>query len=79
VFIVLSCFSLAVAGGDHGDSGSLDHKVPVEGKSGLNLWLAVLYNDNRFLFAVVVTFTMAALGMAVGYISNLALRRLGLK
>jgi len=79
LFILLFCFSPAYAEGDHGDSGSLEHKVPVDNKSGVNLWLAVLYNDHRFLFALVVTFSMAIMGIIVGYASNVVLKRIGLK
>ena len=78
-FIVLFCFLPAFAGGDEGGSGSLDNKVPVENQNGINLWLAVLYNDHRFLFAIVVTFSMAVMGMIIGYLSNAVLKKIGLK
>jgi hypothetical protein len=78
--IFICCLPLlSYASGDHGDSGALEHKVSIEDKSGFNLWLVVLYNDHRLMFALVVTFTMAILGTVVGQITNLAMKYMGLK
>ena len=63
----------------HEDTGSLDHKVDVENQSGINLMIATLYNDNRLLFALAVTFTMAIVGIIIGQVTGIILRLVGLK
>jgi hypothetical protein len=63
----------------HGESGELQHKVDLENKSGLSLIIARLYNENRLLFAIAVTATMAVMGVIIGQITGFLLRILGLK
>jgi len=64
---------------EHGESGELEHKVDLEGKSGLSLIIGRLYNDNRLLFALAVTATMAVMGVIIGQVTGFILRILGLK
>lgn len=78
-FVWVSVDSLAYAGDEHEDAGKLEHKVSLEGKSGANLLLAKWYNENRLLYALVVTATMAVLGVVVGQITELVLRLIGVK
>jgi ABC-type phosphate/phosphonate transport system permease subunit len=78
LFTVISCPSLALADG-HEDSGTLEHRVDTEDKTGLNLFIANLYNDYRLLFALVVTATMAVMGIIIGQLTGFLLRLLGLK
>ena len=80
LFSVLLLSSLpAFASGGHGDTGQLEHVVSLEGKTGLNLMLAELYNEDRLLYALVVTVTMAVLGIVVGQITEMILKLLGIK
>jgi hypothetical protein len=67
-----------LAGGDH-DTGKLEHVVSLEGKSGLNLLMAKWYNENRLLYATVVTATMAVLGIVIGRVTEFALKLFGVK
>jgi hypothetical protein len=70
----------AVASGDgHGDTEELKHRVELEGKTGFNLFLAETYNDNRPLYALLVTGIMAILGIAVAQITGLILKLAGVK
>lgn len=46
----------------------LNKKVRIEGLSGLNLFLAQTYNNNRFLFALISTGTIIILGLILMYI-----------
>ena len=77
VILPLICFipALAAAGG-HGDTGELEYRIDTEDLSGISLFLANLYNDNRLLFAIVATSSMAILGaiIAIGteYVLKLA-------
>jgi ABC-type phosphate/phosphonate transport system permease subunit len=68
-----------VFAGDHGETGELQHKVDLENQTGINLIIARLYNDNRLLFALAVTATMAVMGVIIGQITGFILRILGLK
>jgi hypothetical protein len=70
--------TVAIAGGGE-DTGKLEHKVSLEGKTGVNLLLAKWYNENRLVYALVVTATMAVLGIVVGQITELTLRLIGVR
>jgi hypothetical protein len=70
--------TLALAGGGE-ETGKLDHVVSLEGKTGVYLALATWYNENRLMYALVVTATMAVLGIVVGQITELALRILSVR
>jgi hypothetical protein len=78
VSIASGIVSLAIAGGGE-DTGKLEHKVSLEGKTGANLLLARWYNENRLVYALVVTATMAVLGIVVGQITEFTLKILGVR
>jgi len=67
----------AYAGGGHGEDVAISETVDTAGKSGVGLFLANLYNDQRLLYALLVTGTMAVLGMFVAQVADLVLRVLG--
>ena len=46
---------------------------------GIRLWLTNLYNTQRFAFAVVVTFTMATIGITIAFLADVILKMLGLE
>lgn len=69
--------SVALAGGGHGEDAAISEIVDTQGKSGLSLFLANLYNDHRLMYALLVTATMAVLGMIVAQIADLVLRAVG--
>jgi hypothetical protein len=52
-------------------------KVKTEGLTGLNLFLANAYNDNRLLFAIVSTGSMIVLGIIITFIVSLILKPSG--
>ena len=80
ISVTFACLVAPVfAGGGHGDTGTLEHVVSLEGKTGLSLLLAELYNDNRLLYALVVTATMALLGAVVAQITEFILKMIGIK
>lgn len=88
-FIIIIAFIVAVLfvgiqaedalADEHGDTGELQHKVDLDNQSGINLIIARLYNDNRLLFSIAVTATMAVMGVIIGQITGFILRILGLK
>jgi len=80
ISVTIACLVTPVlAGGGHGETGTLEHVVSLEGKSGLSLLLAELYNDNRLLYALVVTATMAFLGAVVAQVTEFVLKLAGIK
>jgi ABC-type phosphate/phosphonate transport system permease subunit len=64
---------------EHEDAGKLEHTVSTADKTGLSLFLADLYNDHRLLYALVVTATMAFLGMIVALVTDFILKLIGLR
>ena len=57
---------------------SLDHKVDTTNLSGVNLWIANLYNNNRLMYAIVVTLVMAVLGTTMAFGADLILKMFGM-
>jgi hypothetical protein len=79
VVIAWGIFTLAIAGGGGEETGELKHVVSLEGKTGVNLLMAKWYNENRLLYALAVTATMAVLGIAVGQLTEFVLRIIGVR
>ena len=71
-FIYLSDLRLLFAEGK--PATELAKKVKTEGLSGLNLFLAELYNNNRLMYSLVSTFSIIILGVIVTYIIGLFLK-----
>lgn len=59
--------------------GYLEVKVDVSQLSGISLWLVNIYNDDRVVFAIIVTLAMATIGMSIALITDLILKALGLE
>lgn len=59
--------------------GNLDLKVDVSHLSGISLWLVNIYNDDRVIFAIIVTLAMATIGMSIALITDMILKALGLE
>lgn len=78
ILVLFICPAVILAG-DHEETGKLEHKVDVENQSGVNLVIATLYNENRLLFALVVTATMAVVGVIIGQVAGVFLKLVGLK
>lgn len=79
IFIVGAITPALASGDGHGDTEELKYEVDLEGKTGFNLFLAEIYNNNRLLYALVVTVTMAVLGMVVAQITEQVLRLIGVR
>jgi ABC-type phosphate/phosphonate transport system permease subunit len=79
IFVSLSMVVPRAARADEEAAGTLDHTVSLEGKSGFSLFLAKLYNEHRLLYALVVTCTMALLGIAVAMVTDFILKLMGLR
>jgi len=78
--IVITCaFNNSYAGDVSGkEVTSLDHKVDTKNLSGVNLWIADLYNNDRLMYSIVVTLVMAILGTTMAFGTDLILKMLGM-
>jgi len=56
----------------------LDRKVSLEGLTGISRFFAATYNDHLWLYAVYCTLLMAAIGVAIAYVTDFILSALGL-
>ena len=68
----------ALASGDE-PATALDYRVDTSILTGSNLMLANLYNDNRVMYAAVTTVGMAFFGIAIAFVVDGLLGKLGLK
>jgi len=59
--------------------GYLEVKVDISQLSGISLWLVNIYNDDRVVFAIIVTLAMATIGMSIALLTDLILKALGLE
>jgi len=67
---------IALAGGAEGEP--IPNTVKLDNLSGFSLWLAQLYNDEKLLFALLVTASMGVIGYIIGFLTDLVLKILGL-
>ena len=57
---------------------ALNLKIETKDLTGVNLWIAELYNNDRVLYAIVVTLVMATLGSIMAFGTDLVLRYFGM-
>jgi ABC-type phosphate/phosphonate transport system permease subunit len=58
---------------------ALEQDVSIRGLTGIQLFFARLYNDNLLLFAIVCTILMAVIGILISFVTDLALKMMGLE
>ncbi len=75
IFVILQPYS-ALAHGGEGEP--IPDQVSLENLSGITLWLAQLYNDEKLLFALLVTFSMGIIGIILGFLTDIVLKIFGL-
>lgn len=68
------------AGGGIGGKDQTELNVVIETRdlTGINLWIAEMYNNDRTLYAIVVTLVMAVLGSIMAFGTDLVLKRFGM-
>lgn len=69
--------SFAFAGGGH-EGEPIPGTVRLDKLSGISLWLAQLYNDDKLLFAILVTVSMGVIGLIIGNLTDFILKIFGL-
>jgi hypothetical protein len=57
---------------------ALDKKVSLEGLSGISRFFAENYNEHLWLYAVYCTLLMAAVGIAIAFVTDFILSAVGL-
>jgi hypothetical protein len=57
---------------------AISKKIDTKNLSGVNLWIADLYNNDRLLYAIVVTLIMALLGSVMAFGTDLVLKYFGI-
>ena len=57
---------------------AISKRIDTKDLSGVNLWIAEMYNDDRILYAVVVTLVMATLGSIMAFGTDLILKYFGM-
>ncbi len=67
-------------GGDIGgkEEKALNLVIETRDLTGVNLWIAEMYNNDRTLYAIVVTLVMASLGSIMAFGTDLVLKRFGM-
>ena len=58
---------------------TLSLKIDTKKLSGINLVIARMYNEDRVLYAAMVTIVMAVLGTVLAFLTDLVLKALGLE
>jgi ABC-type phosphate/phosphonate transport system permease subunit len=58
---------------------ALSLKIDTKKLSGINLVIARMYNEDRVLYAAMVTIVMAVLGTVLAFLTDLVLKALGLE
>jgi hypothetical protein len=58
---------------------ALEKKVDLTKLSGLNYFFASWYNDNMWLYAIIVTVLMGAIGMLIALITDIILKMIGME
>ncbi len=60
------------------EESPLNMVIDTKDLTGVNLWIAELYNDDKTLYAIVVTLVMASLGSIMAFGTDLILKRFGM-
>lgn len=74
----LSTTSMIYASEAGGKDEALNITIETKDLSGINLWIAETYNNDRMLYAVVVTMVMAILGSVLAFGTDLVLKYFGM-
>ena len=81
--LILNFFLLAVsstlAWGAAEKAEALDKKIDVAKLTGLNYFFASWYNDNMWLYAIMVTVIMGAIGLLIALVTDIILKMIGME
>ncbi|HKB86091.1 MAG TPA: hypothetical protein VKD08_07990 [Ignavibacteriaceae bacterium] len=60
------------------EQAALDITIDTKDLTGINLWIVEMYNNDRTLYAIVVTMVMATLGSVMAFGTDLILKYFGM-
>ena len=58
---------------------ALEKKIDVAKLSGLNYFFASWYNDNMWLYAIIVTVLMGVIGLLIALVTDIILKMIGME
>ena len=58
---------------------ALEKKVNLANLSGINLFFANWYNDNMWVYAIIVTVLMGAVGGIIAFVTDIFLKMIGME
>ena len=58
---------------------ALEKKIDLTKLSGLNYFFASWYNDNMWLYAIIVTVLMGAIGLLIALVTDIILKMIGME
>ena len=58
---------------------ALEKKVDLSKLSGLNYFFASWYNDNMWLYAIIVTILMGVIGLIIAMVTDIILKMIGME
>jgi ABC-type phosphate/phosphonate transport system permease subunit len=77
--IVLLSVPSALAWGAAEKAVALEKKVDVTKLSGINYFFASWYNDNMWLYALIVTVLMGVIGLLIALVTDIILKMIGME
>jgi hypothetical protein len=81
--LILNFFLLAVSStlvwGAAEKAEALDKKIDVAKLTGLNYFFASWYNDNMWLYAIMVTVIMGVIGLLIALVTDVILKMIGME
>jgi hypothetical protein len=77
-FLLAVCSSLAFAEGA-AKAELLEKKINLANLTGLNYFFASWYNDNMWLYAIMVTVIMGVIGLLIALVTDTILKMIGME
>ena len=81
--LILNFFLLAVSStlvwGAAEKAEALDKKIDLAKLTGLNYFFASWYNDNMWLYAIMVTALMGVIGLIIALVTDVILKMIGME
>jgi hypothetical protein len=77
--LLLSLPALVWASGGGEKATKLERKVDLANLTGINYLVASWYNDNIWLYALIVTVVMGVLGLTIALVTDVILKMIGME
>jgi ABC-type phosphate/phosphonate transport system permease subunit len=78
-FLLLGVPALVCAAEGLEIPGELNKKINLANLSGISLFFAKWYNDNLWVYAIMVTLLMGIVGLAIAVSADLILKKIGME